>query len=139
MATSICQVDADICIRSAMPRSAPRPCSAPTCSVLVHDGSGRCGAHPREAWVKVVPAKRITGRRLQAMRAALFARDPLCAECRRQGRAVPATQRDHIIPLSEGGPDDETNEQGLCGECHEVKSRAEAIYGRWRQAIVLPP
>lgn len=114
-----------------MPRSAPRPCSLKGCATLVRDGSGRCAAHPREAWVKVTPTRRITGRRLQAMRAALFARDPLCAECRRQGRAVPATQRDHILSLEEGGADDETNEQGLCDACHKAKSRAEAIRGRW--------
>jgi 5-methylcytosine-specific restriction protein A len=65
------------------------------------------------------------------MRAALFTRDPLCAECRRHGRAVPATQRDHVIPLEEGGPDDETNEQGLCDDCHAAKSKAEAARGRW--------
>lgn len=116
-----------------MPRAAPRPCSSKGCNTLVHDGSGRCAAHPRATWSKAKPTKRITGRRLQAMRAALFARDPLCAECRRQERAVPATQRDHIIPLSEGGPDDETNEQGLCEPCHEVKSQAESKRGRWKR------
>jgi 5-methylcytosine-specific restriction protein A len=66
------------------------------------------------------------------MRAALFSRDPLCAECRRQGRATPATQRDHIIPLAEGGLDDETNEQGLCDACHDEKSQAEQQRGRRR-------
>lgn len=116
-----------------MPVAAPRPCSFPTCSVLVRDGSGRCAKHPREQWTKVTPTKRITGRRLQAMRAALFSRDPLCAECKRQGLVTPATQRDHIVPLAEGGPDDETNEQGLCDDCHEVKSQAEAARGRSRR------
>lgn len=114
-----------------MPRAAPRPCSFKACRTLVKDGSGRCAAHPREPWIKVTPTKRITGRRLQEMRAALFARDPLCAECRRQGRATPATQRDHIVPLAEGGPDDPTNEQGLCARCHEVKRKAESARGRW--------
>jgi 5-methylcytosine-specific restriction protein A len=66
------------------------------------------------------------------MRADLFSRNPLCAECERQGRVTLATQRDHIIPLAEGGKDDETNEQGLCHECHEVKSLAEAQRGRRR-------
>ncbi len=67
------------------------------------------------------------------MRATLFTREPLCAECLRQGRAVPATQRDHIKPLAEGGIDDETNEQGLCRPCHDVKSAAEAQRGRKKQ------
>lgn len=81
--------------------------------------------------MRSTPTKRITGRRLQARREALFQRAPLCAECRRQGRVTPATVRDHVIPLAEGGPDDESNEQGLCEACHAVKSAAEARRGRW--------
>jgi 5-methylcytosine-specific restriction protein A len=65
------------------------------------------------------------------MRAALFAREPLCVECKRQGRVTEATQRDHIIPLAEGGPDDETNEQALCERCHGEKSEREKRRGRW--------
>lgn len=64
------------------------------------------------------------------MRADLFARSPLCAECERNGRVTLATQRDHIIPLAEGGPDDETNEQGLCDDCHEEKSLGESLRAR---------
>lgn len=118
-----------------MPRSAPRPCSQLGCNALVRDASGRCPKHPREPWVKPVAAtKRITGRRLQAMRAALFARSPLCAECSRQGRIAEATERDHIIPLAEGGKDEDENVQGLCAPCHDEKSRAESARGRWRPA-----
>jgi 5-methylcytosine-specific restriction protein A len=65
------------------------------------------------------------------MRAALFQRCPLCEECKRQGRVTAATQRDHIVPLAEGGADDETNEQALCDDCHKVKSLAESGRGRW--------
>lgn len=110
-----------------MPSSPPKPCTV--CGTLVRDGSSRCDKH-RQSWVKVKPTKRITGRRLQAMRAALFTRDPLCAECRRNGRTTLATQRDHIKPLAEGGADDHTNEQGLCDDCHEAKSLAEALRAR---------
>lgn len=113
-----------------MPKSAPRPCSFNSCHVLVRDGSGRCEAHPKQAWSKAVPVKRITGRRLQAMRAALFSRDPFCAECARQDHVKLATQRDHIKSLAEGGADDETNEQGLCDECHDAKSKHERIAAR---------
>ncbi|WP_428718568.1 HNH endonuclease [Undibacterium curvum] len=115
-----------------MPRSAPKKCSYVGCRKLVSDGSGRCEDHARPAWVKRTEVtKRITGRRLQKLRADLFAREPLCAECKRAGRVTPATQRDHIIPLCEGGADDETNEQGLCDPCHETKSLAEAQRSRY--------
>lgn len=41
-----------------------------------------------------------------------------------------ATVADHVIPLAEGGRDDESNLQGLCGECHEVKTQAESQRGQ---------
>lgn len=116
-----------------MPSSAPKPCTHPGCGVLVRDGTGRCARHPREAWAKKPTAtKRITGRKLQAMRASLFQRNPLCVECQRLGKVTLATQRDHVIPLAEGGRDDCSNEQGLCEPCHEAKSLAEALRGRRR-------
>jgi 5-methylcytosine-specific restriction protein A len=100
---------------------------------LVRDGSGRCEAHPRPAWEKRPDAtKRVTGRKLQAMRAALFARDPLCVHCKERGLVVLATQRDHVLSLEEGGADDDSNVQGLCEPCHEAKSLAERIRGRRR-------
>lgn len=116
-----------------MPQAAARPCTHPGCGVLVRDGSSRCPKHPRAQWTKKPTAtKRITGRKLQTVRADLFRRNPLCVECKRNGRVTLATQRDHIIPLAEGGPDDETNEQGLCDDCHDAKSAAEATRGRSR-------
>ncbi|MFZ3000306.1 MAG: HNH endonuclease signature motif containing protein [Undibacterium umbellatum] len=115
-----------------MPKAAPKKCTFVGCSKLVSDASGRCVDHQRPAWAKRVDAtKRITGRRLQKMRLDLFAREPLCAECKRHGRINEATQRDHVIPLEEGGPDDSTNEQGLCDDCHEAKSLIEAKRGRY--------
>jgi 5-methylcytosine-specific restriction protein A len=115
-----------------MPRSAPRPCSSVGCRSLgVADG--RCAEHAREPWRKKPAAtKRISGRRLQALRAELFARNPLCVECERAGLVTLATQRDHIVPLAEGGADDDTNTQGLCDAHHEAKSLAEALRARRR-------
>jgi 5-methylcytosine-specific restriction protein A len=116
-----------------MPTAAPRPCTQPGCRALVTDGSGRCEQHPRAAWRKArMPTKRIRGRRLQAMRAALFQRKPLCEVCEGLGLVTRATIRDHRIPLAEGGADDESNEQAICAPCHEGKSLAEALRGRLR-------
>ena len=111
-----------------MPSSPPKPCAE--CGTLVRDGSNRCEAH-RRVWVKAKPTKRITGRRLQAMREALFQREPLCQHCKARGFYKPATQRDHIVPLAEGGADDASNEQALCDDCHREKSQVEATRGRW--------
>lgn len=116
-----------------MPVAAPRPCTYPGCRALVRDGSGRCAKHPREAWVKVTPTKRITGRALQRLRAELFDREPLCRSCKAAGLVELATQRDHIKPLEEGGTDTEDNVQPLCEPCHDAKSKAERERGlrRW--------
>lgn len=69
------------------------------------------------------------------MRADLFARQPLCEECLRQGRTTLATQRDHRISLEEGGADDSgpgSNEQALCQACHDAKSKLERERGQRR-------
>jgi 5-methylcytosine-specific restriction protein A len=118
-----------------MPFAAKKPCGQIGCRVLVERGQRYCSEHERPAWQKTKPVKRITGRRLQAMRARLFARDPLCVECRALGVSRPATQRDHIIPLAEGGADDESNEQGLCNEHHEAKTERESVRGRGRSKV----
>lgn len=118
-----------------MPQAAPRPCTKVGCGRLVHDGSGRCSQHPREAWRPGrTPTKRVAGRKLQAMRADLFRRKPLCERCEAKGIVTRATIRDHRIPLAEGGADDTTNEQAICEPCHTEKSLAEALRGRRRSA-----
>lgn len=109
---------------AVMPTAPLRPCS-----VCGHLG---CQAHKRPAWGHAQPVKRIRGRRLQQRRKALFDRDPLCARCRLQGRVTLATIRDHVVPLAEGGKDDETNEQGLCQSCSDAKTAEESKRGQQR-------
>lgn len=59
------------------------------------------------------------------LRQAILARDPLCVEClKRDGRATPATEVDHVIPR-DMRPDlefDPDNLQGLCKQCHGAKT-----------------
>lgn len=50
----------------------------------------------------------------------------LCQECVRQGRPGPGWLVDHIVPLWEGGSDEDENKQTLCRPCHDAKSAAEA-------------
>lgn len=104
-----------------------RKCAKSGCARLV---SGTyCDDHKREK----VPfeghvTKRIRGRALQALIADLFARQPYCAHCETRLCDV----RDHIKPLHEGGTEALDNVQGLCHECHDIKSQAEAARGRGR-------
>lgn len=41
-----------------------------------------------------------------------------------------STIADHVVPVARGGPDTMANGQGLCGPCHDVKTRAEIAEGR---------
>lgn len=108
-----------------------RFCAHPHCGVMVP--KGYCPAHERDKWWQGnQPTPRIRGRRLQRMRAALFDKQPLCANCSAQGKTSIATIRDHVVPLAEGGKDDTTNEQGLCQECSDKKTQAESLRGRKR-------
>ena len=108
------------------------PCLEPGCPRLVQ--AGRCPLHARSAWTNstgVTPA-RIRGRKLQRLRKRLFKAHPLCVACQARGRVSIATIRDHVIPLSEGGADDESNVQALCRACSDVKTHDEAARGRQR-------
>jgi 5-methylcytosine-specific restriction protein A len=71
---------------------------------------------------------RIRGRKLQTLRRTCFQRNPLCAECERNGIVRAATQRDHRIALCNGGQDTEDNVQGLCDQCHAAKTAKDMGY-----------
>lgn len=106
-------------------------CNEPGCPTLT-DGE-RCDQHRRKAWTRHSPAPaRIRGQALQERRARLFRRQPLCRICEQQGRIAPATIRDHIVPLAEGGSEHESNTQGLCANCHKDKTLQESRRGRLR-------
>jgi len=107
-----------------------KPCRHPGCNKLTRDGY--CEPHKDEAkaWHKTYDQKRLRGRKLQAERKRLFEDQPLCVECLKIGRITAATERDHIIPLSQGGKDVPENTQALCKECHERKTLKEAKAGR---------
>jgi Restriction endonuclease len=109
--------------------AAPRICAVPKC------GKPNCQEHQVEKWrTRSGPApQRIRGRALQRMRIRLFARAPWCVTCLEAGRQRAAVIRDHKVPLAEGGLDDETNEQGLCQDCSDAKTREESKRGvrRW--------
>lgn len=109
-----------------MAMAPPKPCSHPKCPAF------NCTKHQVAPWRSAVTGpvtSRIRGRELQRRRARLFARQPWCAVCLREGRHTRATIRDHVINLQEGGTEDEANIQGLCQGCSDAKTRAEAQRG----------
>ena len=114
-----------------MATAAPRPCSHPGCGVLVRDGTARCPKHPKQAWVRNRPApiKRLSGRPLQRLRAKSKEQNPLCVQCQAAGFVRLWDVLDHIVPLEEGGTNDESNLQGLCHDCHDEKTERERQRG----------
>lgn len=71
----------------------------------------------------------------QSQRAAILRRDRVCQIC----GLAPATIADHIQPVAEGGPDNLSNGQGVCSQCHDVKTKAEQARGRARHRGARPP
>jgi 5-methylcytosine-specific restriction protein A len=112
-----------------MPFAPPKPCR--------ECGRVRCARHPvREGWAgarrRPDATPRVRGAELQRRRAALFRREPWCRACAKSGQKTRATIRDHIVSLSEGGRDDETNVQPLCEACSDRKTAQERLRGRQR-------
>jgi 5-methylcytosine-specific restriction protein A len=61
----------------------------------------------------------------RARRLRILTRDAFaCAACSRVAYAK-AAHVDHIVPLEEGGTDDDANLQVLCHACHGRKTREE--------------
>ena len=55
------------------------------------------------------------------LRAAVLARDPVCAS---RGCGRPAVHVDHVVPRSRGGADTLGNLRGACQSCHNRRSAA---------------
>jgi 5-methylcytosine-specific restriction enzyme A len=75
-------------------------------------------------------ARRGYGPRWRRARAAFLAQHPLCAACQADGRIVPATVVDHVVP-HRGNPKlfwDRGNWAPACKPCHDAKTARE---GRW--------
>lgn len=65
--------------------------------------------------------KRLTGRPWLRLRRVVLVEESICMICRRK----PSIQVDHIKPLCDGGTDDRNNLQGICLDCHDIKTRKD--------------
>jgi 5-methylcytosine-specific restriction protein A len=87
---------------------------------------GKPSAMPR-AWVDFKDERgsahsRGYGVAWRRLREVVLDAEPLCRECAKRGRATPAKEVDHILPLRDGGTNDRENLQPLCCECHDDKT-----------------
>ena len=118
----------------------PRPlkvCRHAGCHELTRDPSGYCPKHKDAAeararkWKAEQDSQRESayrrgyGARWRKLRAQILMDEPLCRECRKAGRIVPATDVDHIVARADGGTDDRSNLQPLCHACHSRKTVRE--------------
>jgi 5-methylcytosine-specific restriction endonuclease McrA len=53
-----------------------------------------------------------------AMRKVVLIEEPVCKICGRK----PSEQVDHKVPICKGGTDQRDNLQGICDECHDIKT-----------------
>src|SRR5262245_34375067 len=114
-----------------MPSAPAKPCPVPACPERIpcpQHSAERARVHERdrtqaEPWRKWYHLARwrhpVYGLRTRAL-----ARDPICRECRADGRVVASTEVDHVTP-HHGDPRlfwNLENLQGLCTTCHNRKT-----------------
>ena len=117
-----------------MPRKPKRPCSYPGCPNLC-DGM-YCTAHAAYAEQQKCDAQRRYNRterdpavvkqyngRYRRLRELYIKAHPLCEECLRNGRTVPAEEVHHILPVKWGGKHSFENFMALCQSCHTKKDK----------------
>lgn len=124
-----------------MPNAPRRPCRNPGCVELTRDGY--CPQHRRDPRrfdrYRGNPSERGYGAKWQRYRRRFLDGRSLCGQspneereaaygCLSEGLSTPATEVDHIDPVSRGGPFwDPLNHQGLCKTHHSRKTRKEQI------------
>ena len=116
-----------------MPRKPKRPCSYPGCAELT---DGRyCEKHQKEMdaiynkYGRDPETRKRYGRTWKRLRDRYIAEHPLCEECQKAGRLTPAEEVHHIIPLSKGGTNADSNLMSLCKQCHSSITAREGE--RW--------
>ena len=111
-----------------MPKKPKRPCSYPGCPKLT---DGRfCEEHAKaeakryEKYDRDPAVRRRYGRAWKRIRDRHISQHPLCEQCEKEGKLIPAAEVHHKIPLTAGGTHDKSNLISLCKSCH-AKIHAE--------------
>ena len=118
-----------------MPPRIPRACRYRGCANTTTDKSGFCEKHQGASWRAYSggrsAAQRGYGPKWRALRKHVLRRDRgYCVMCKAEGRAVLATDIDHIIEKAHGGTDYMDNLQSLCREHHRKKTALAACQRR---------
>lgn len=118
-----------------MPHKPMHPCSYPGCPNLTHERY--CDVHKREenkryeTYDRDEFAKKSYGHTWEKIRKRYVSTHPICEMCFKEGIITPVEHVHHIIPLREGGTNDDDNLMSLCKSCH---SKEHAKRGdRWKK------
>ena len=105
-----------------MPYRPAHPCRYPGCPALTNQPY--CSKHAAQHKdMRLSAARRGYDADWRAFRIEHLLMEPLCRTCGR-----PATEVDHVVPLSRGGARlDHRNGQSQCESCHRRKTREEAL------------
>lgn len=112
-----------------MPVKAARPCSNRTCNGLVRDGECNvCGTTGRRDKDRAYDSRRGTahqrgyGANWRKFRKMKLAQEPLCRDCKSEGRITMGVEPHHIIPKRDGGEDSFENTITLCKSHHSQRT-----------------
>ena len=105
-----------------MPSKPKKPCAFPGCPKLT---DGRyCEAHRTQArrqydrYARAPDVSQKYGSAWKRARDRYAAAHPFCERCYEAGRLVPVREVHHILPVSRGGTNEESNLMSLCQSCH---------------------
>ena len=105
-----------------MPKKPKRPCSYPGCGKLTDgrycDEHRQTAAHQYNRYLRNPDTNKRYGRAWKKLRVRFFLKHPLCEHCKNEGRLTAAEEVHHVLPLANGGTNDESNLMALCKSCH---------------------
>lgn len=116
-----------------MPYKPKRPCNYPACPELTD--SRYCDKHKKltdseyNRFQRDLDTAKRYGQEWRHIRKQYIQDHPLCEECEKQGRLIPAQEVHHIRPLKKGGTHDTSNLMSLCTACHSAISARDG--DRW--------
>lgn len=108
-----------------MPKKAKRPCQYPGCPNLTDELY--CEEHRSQATAQYnkyqhdPQSNRRYGRAWKRIRDRYIKSHPLCEQCEKDGRLTAAEEVHHILPLTCGGSNAQSNLMALCHSCHMKK------------------
>jgi 5-methylcytosine-specific restriction protein A len=106
-----------------MPYKAKKPCAANGCAELTHNKY--CVTHARSEMRDYNMYKRNPetikryGGGWKKIRRAFLMKNPVCQNCEKNNKIIPAEIVHHIITLDNGGTNEFDNLVALCNNCHE--------------------